>query len=408
MELARNAESPLKTVREMPQFPMKFGAQTDQEYLETCRGISPVMRDRYGCITTFSMANLLLLLDDRFSRQVELEGLQASGVKDGPAYDFVRRVLLFSNGQTHRTRRGPLTRTFAQPLMRALRPQVAARVDTMVSDMVRQGQADFIDALAGPLPAATIASIIGAPEEDSLQFSNWAYAASKGMGICTAEERKRADVALVELTDYIEALLARRRARPEEDFLTSYLDKVEGGPMDADEIRTQIVGLVIAGSDTTRGSLTATVSHLMQNRDQWDLLVADPETHAPGAVSEGLRFDPIIGSLARITVEDIELEGYAIPKGRLVTPSMIAALRDPAVYADPNRFDITRTDHPRHHAVFGGGPHRCLGEVLARIELEEALKSLARKAPDLRVDGKPGALSGFSATRMVKSMNVTI
>ena len=127
MDLAQNTDLPLKPVREMPQFPMKFGAQSDHDYIETCRGLSPVMRDRYGCITTFSMANFQLLLDDRYTRQVELEGLRAAGVKDGPAYEFVQQVLLFSNGQTHRDRRGPLARTFAQPMVRALRPQVAGR-----------------------------------------------------------------------------------------------------------------------------------------------------------------------------------------------------------------------------------------------------------------------------------------
>ena len=272
MDLAQNTDLPLKPVREMPQFPMKFGAQSDHDYIETCRGLSPVMRDRYGCITTFSMANFQLLLDDRYTRQVELEGLRAAGVKDGPAYEFVQQVLLFSNGQTHRDRRGPLARTFAQPMVRALRPQVAARVDRLVSAMVDKGTVDFIDALAGPLPAATIAAIIGAPEEDSAQFSDWAYAASKGMGICSAEERARADVALVELTAYVQDLMGRPVA--EDAFLASYLDKVADGPMSADEIRTQIVGLVIAGSDTTRGSLTSMTSQLMQNRDQWDQFVA--------------------------------------------------------------------------------------------------------------------------------------
>lgn len=95
-----------------------------------------------------------------------------------------------------------------------------------------------------------------------------------------------------------------------------------------------------------------------------------------------------------------------IPQGTLVAGSMLTALRDPAVYADPDRFDITRQDHPRLHPVFGGGPHRCLGEALARIELEEALGALARILPDLELDGPPARLRGYGAVRDLTSMRV--
>ena len=128
----------------------------------------------------------------------------------------------------------------------------------------------------------------------------------------------------------------------------------------------------------------------------------------PQRWAEGLRFDPVIGSLARITLDSREIEGVSIPKGSFIACSMLTALRDPAVYANPDRFDITRRDHPRLHPVFGGGPHRCLGEALARIELEEALKTLVRTLPGMRLDGPPALLRGYGAVRTLGPMRVRV
>ena len=86
---------------------------------------------------------------------------------------------------------------------------------------------------------------------------------------------------------------------------------------------------------------------------------------------------------------------------------MLTSLRDPQVYADPDRFDVFRSDHPRLHPVFGSGPHRCLGEILARIELEEALKALARQLPHLAMDGPPPVMRGYGAVRSISDLFVS-
>lgn len=401
-------ETPTKPLAKMPVFPAMIGGLSNHAYLAGCRAISPVMRDRFNVVTPFSYAHMTEVIDDRVTRQVEMEGMQAARVTGGPTYDFVRNALLFSNGQVHRNRRGPLTRAFAQPMITALRPAIAERIRGMIAPLIGAGPVPFIDTFAGPLPARTVAAIIGAPEVDGDLFSRLAYVAARGIGMCPASERADADSAFATIFDHIAGLIAAREQDPGEDFLTRYLEKVSDGPLSADEVRTQIVGLIVAGSDTTRGSLTATVARLMAHPDQWDLLVQDPDRHAPGAVSEGLRFDPIIGTIARIAITDFDLAGYRIPEGTLVAPSMLTALRDPDVFSDPDQFDITRTDHPRLHPIFGFGAHRCIGELLARIQLEEALKALARMAPDLRLDGPPTTLKGFSAIRTASEMHVVL
>ncbi len=394
------------TLRDIPRFPDYVTGQTDHQFMQAARARGPLAMDRYGFVTAFSQAHMELFNDDRWTRQIELEGMRAAGVSSGPMFDFVQNALLFANGQTHRNRRAPLVRTFAHKVIAELRPEVAARAEAMIAPLRGAGSVDFVQAIAGPLPAQVIAAIVGAPEEDTAMFAAHVYSAVRGLSIVGPEERAASDTDMRHLDRYVAGLIADRRTAPKEDFLTDYLRRTQDGPLSETEVRAQMIGVVLAGSDTTRGALTATVSHLLQHPEQWRMLVEAPQTWAAAAASEGLRFDPVIGSLARITTEPREIEGVMIPQGTLVAGSMLTALRDPAVYADPDRFDITRQDHPRLHPVFGGGPHRCLGEALARIELEEALGALARILPDLELDGPPARLRGYGAVRDLTSMRV--
>ena len=397
-----------RTPKDIPHFPDYITGQTDHEFMQAAWDQGPLARDKIGIVSGFSMAQMALFNDDRWTRQVELEAMWAAGVTDGPMFEFVRDMVLFSNGQTHRNRRAPLVRTFAHKVIADLRPEIASRAETMISGLRGSGIVDFAGSIAGPLPAQVIAAIVGAPEQDTAQFATHVYSAIRGLSIGSEDVRVESDADMRHLDRYVADLIDNRRKSPKPDFLTAYLDRVKGGPLDENEVRVQMIGLVVAGSDTTRGALTATVSQLMQHRDQWDMLVEDPEKWAPAAVSEGLRFDPVIGSLARISQEPREVEGIMLPKGTFVAASMLTAMRDPAVYSNPNQFDITRSDHPRLHPIFGGGPHRCLGEALARIELEETLKALVRLVPDLALEGAPVKLRGYGAVRTLGPMQVRL
>lgn len=392
----------------IPDFPAYIEGQTDHEYMAAARAQGPWARSRLGIISGFSLANMEIINDDRWTRQLELEGMFISGVRDGPMFEFQRNALLFSNGQTHRNRRGPLVRSFANKVIAELRPDIARRVARLIAPWRGAGAVDFIEAIAGPYPAQVIAALIGASEADTGAFARHAYSAIRGLSHCPDEIRAESDKDMAALDSYVAGLIAQRRARPEADFLSSYLARVADGPLGEDEIRAQLAALVLAGSDTTRAALASTVSQLLSHPEQWAMLVQDPERWAASAVLEGLRYDPVIGSLPRITLEARELDGFLIPKGSFVAVSMLTALRDPEVYADPDRFDMTRQDHPRLHPVFGGGPHRCLGEALARIELEEAVKALARLVPDMRLDGPPVTLRGYGAVRNLGEMRVRL
>ena len=175
--------------------------------------------------------------------------------------------------------------------------------------------------------------------------------------------------------------------------------------MNEAEIRTQVLGLILAGSDTTRGSLCMTLATLLAHPDQWRAFRADPEGLKKGVVNEGLRYQPIVSGVPRVAVRDLDVDGYRVPAGTPIAVSLLSALRDPDVYARPEDFDIARTDHPRWHPVFGGGAHRCVGEALARAEMEETLATIARLAPNTTLIGDfpklaPGAIRQVGEMRV--------
>jgi cytochrome P450 len=204
------------------------------------------------------------------------------------------------------------------------------------------------------------------------------------------------------LTSYTYDLLQDRRAKPVNDFLSSYVAALdESEKLSAAETVIQIVTLILGGSDTTRAAMAIQISLLLQHRDQWNAVCRDFAL-VPGAVAESLRYEPAVASFMRVTLEDIDLDGWVIPRNRMLSLSTLAAMRDPALYSDPDTFDIRRTDHPRKHMVFGIGAHRCLGEVLATVELEEGLAALTARLPDMRIAGEPPLIRGSGGIRTVE------
>jgi cytochrome P450 len=179
---------------------------------------------------------------------------------------------------------------------------------------------------------------------------------------------------------------SHRRDALTDDLLSDTMRaEVDGDRLTHDELLMLAATLLMAGTDTTRNQLAAAVEVFCEHPDQWALLAEHPEL-APNAVEEAMRYSPVIFTTMRTAVEDVELGGFTFPAGILVIANTAAANRDPAVYQDLDRFDITAKDAPAM-LTFGGGMHYCLGAHLARIELAEALTTMARRMPNIRVGG---------------------
>ncbi len=340
------------------------------------------------------------------TRQLETEMKMMQGIFDGPIFDFIAQVMLFANGEAHQRRRQPVARTFAFKLMEAMRPKAAAVAAEIINEHLGKGPFDYLKDFAAQIPARIIADILGIPRSDLPVFMKWISDTAESIGFVDVSRRADIEKSLVEFNDYVGKLLEDRRANPRGDFLSDYVAATAAsGDMTEGEIRAQVVGLILAGSDTTRNSMCMTLFELLQHPEQWKALAADPDGLKKKASEEGLRYQPVVSGIPRVTTQDMEIEGFLIPAGAVLAVSILSVLRDPAVYAEPETFNIHRTDQQRWHLAFGAGAHRCAGEALARVELEETLAAIARLAPNTRIVGAAPKLNP-GAIRTVDQMQV--
>jgi cytochrome P450 len=373
--------------------------------LKSLREQAPIARTQLGIVLALRHRHLELVTSDA-TRQLETETKVMQGITSGPIWDLVTAGMLFANGDVHARRRAPVARTFAFKLMEAMRPKAAELAAELVGPRVGAGETDFVNEIAAQIPARIIADILGIPRSDLPVFMRWIADTAEALGFIELSRREQIERSLVEFNAYVDELLNDRRAAPKGDFLSDYVEATaRDGVLSEAEIRTQVLGLILAGSDTTRGSLCMTLAHLLSHPEQWRAFCADPDGLKKGVVAEGLRYDPIVSGVPRVAVRDLEIDGYLAPAGTPIAVSLLSALRDPEVYAEPDRFDIYRADHPRWHPIFGAGAHRCVGEALARAELEETMAVIARLAPNTELIGEipklaPGAIRQVGAMRV--------
>jgi cytochrome P450 len=371
------------------------------------RHLTPLLRRENAGYIAIRAADMEPLAFDPRTRQIETEQLTVRGIHSGPLVELWSNSMLFSNGGEHRRRRAPMSRAFAFKLIEEMRPRIRAAAAHIIEQHLQAGELDLLGDFASLIPARIIASVLGIPEADVPHFTELVYSVSRSLSLSYGQaEIEGMQESARQLMRYVDELLGPRGTALNNEFLASYLKTVtEAGSLSAAEILSQIVTLIIAGSDTTRGAIAVQVALLLQHREQWDAVCADAAL-IPGAVSESLRYEPVVGSIPRFTLDDIELDGYVVPRNSILSLSTLSAMRDPNQHADPDCFNIRRTDHPRRHLIFGLGVHRCLGEVLARAELEESLAALVSLLPQLELTGKPPSLQGHGGIRRIDGMRV--
>ena len=396
----------MPTIADLPEvtFADALSSESPYAYAARMRAIAPLARLPFG-VMGWRYRHIERAMSET-TRQMETELKMMQGIVSGPIYDFTKTAMLFANGDVHARRRAPISRTFAFKLMDAMRGEVSTLAHALIAERKGAGPFDFVAEVAAQIPARIIARILGAPEADLPVFMRWIDDAASALGVIDLNRRAEIEASMVAFEAYVAGLLDDRRRAPRTDFLTDYVAATaRDGDLSEAEIRTQVMGLILAGSDTTRNSLCMTFATLLQHPDQWRAFCADPDGLKKSVTDEGLRYEPVISALPRFVTADMDVDGWTIPAGTLFSVSLISALRDPDVYAEPDRFDIRRTDHPRWHPVFGAGAHRCAGEALAKAELEETLAALAREAPRARIVGPPPRLQP-GAIRKVDQMVV--
>ncbi|OBH02565.1 MULTISPECIES: cytochrome P450 [unclassified Mycobacterium] len=321
-----------------------------------------------------------VLRDPRFVSARGL-GLDLQGVTSGPLWERAAASLLSLDGEAHHRLRRLVSKAFAPRGAERLRALAVEIITELIDPLTPLGRCDVVSDIARPYPTPVICALLGAAREDWPKFSAWADQIKKVFDWNVAQDGPAILAALEELDAYIEEMINLRRNTLTDDLISDLIRAEDDGDrLTHEELVRLAGGLLSAGTDTTRNQLAATVQVLADHPDQWALLAQNPELTG-NAVNELMRYCPIVFAVARKAAEDIELAGVMIPAGTLVLANTASANRDPAVYDEPDRLDITRTDPPPM-LTFGGGTHYCLGAHLARLELTEALRIITQRMPN--------------------------
>ncbi|MFG3668520.1 cytochrome P450 [[Kitasatospora] papulosa] len=318
-----------------------------------------------------------LLADPRTSADITRPGYPSSAPVRGSSFSFI-----LMDDPEHARQRRMVTAPFTIKRVEAMRPAVQKIVDGLIEDMLAgPPRADLVQAFALPVPSLVICELLGVPYADHDFFQeNSKILISRS---AAPEERGAAHAKLI---GYLDELMGHKIARPADDLLSGLGTRVGAGELSRREAAETGVLLLIAGHETTANMIALGTLALLEHPDQLALLrdSDDPKAVA-GAVEELLRYLNIThGGRRRVAVEDIEIGGEVIRAGEgIIVPNDIGN-RDPEVFADPDRLDLGRD--ARRHVAFGFGVHQCLGQPLARMELQVVYSTLYRRIPTLRLD----------------------
>jgi cytochrome P450 len=293
---------------------------------------------------------------------------------DPPQHSIYRRVL------------DPL---FSPKRMKALEPAVTAHVNQMIDAFIDTGECDFSADVAVPLPCLTFLTLLGLPAEELDDMVRWKDIMIRPELVAGSREAgEQLQMKTVgEIYQRFAQELAARREHPRDDLMSFLLTTdVEGGrKLTESEVLRILFLLLAAGLDTVTISLECIFNYLIEHPEARQMLVDEPES-MDGLIEELLRWEsPVMGAAARRATRDTELSGCPIPAGTLVLPALAAANTDPDVPGS-QQVDLRRKD--KSHLAFGGGPHRCLGSHLARMELRVVIREWHRRIPEYRL--KPG------------------
>ncbi|UBU08878.1 cytochrome P450 family protein [Nonomuraea gerenzanensis] len=309
------------------------------------------------------------------------------------------RTMAETNGAEHARLRRLVTPAFTPRQATGFAPRIERIVEGLLDELPEREPVDLLERFAKPLPMDVICELVGIPPADRPRWREYGAAVAAGHG-------ERFARAIPEIIDAAGSAIAAARAQPGDGLLPDLARVVEedGDRLSDDELVTMVWLLVLAGQ-TPANLIANAVATLLAHPDQLAALRADPAL-MPRAVEELARWSPPQPmTVPRFATEDVEIGGVPIPEGQPVTVSVAAANRDPRVFDEPDRFDITREPGP--HLGFGHGPHFCVGSSLARVQTGVALGVLLRRFPGLALAGEAAYLPD-PGTRRLASLPVTL
>ena len=308
------------------------------------------------------------------TRAVLAQGFRASATMsncDPPKHTRIRRFNL---------------RSFSARRIALLEPKVRDQAERLIAALPAEGQFDLVAGLTFPLPAYMIFTLIGFPPRDLEMLKSWCGNRTLfSWGRPSVEDQVAIARNMVRYWQYCERFVDDRIAEPHDDFASDLarIHVKDAEQLSRDEIVGVVYGLSFAGHETTTNLTGNAVRRLLEHRDQWDRLCADP-TLIPNAVEEVFRYDTSVIAWRRITTRPVDIGGVPVPGKARMLLSLASANRDPDRFPEPDRFDIERKG-AREHLALGKGIHFCLGAPLARLELRIVLELLTLAEPDLEM-----------------------
>jgi cytochrome P450 len=295
--------------------------------------------------------------------------------------------LLAINPPEHSRLRQQVTKVFTPRAIAALEPRVQQIADELLDDLADREVVDLVGSYAGLLPVTVIAEILGVPVELRDTFLTWGNAAAPALDVGLSYRRyRRSESGIRGLTEWMREHIQRLRRDPGQDLLSRLITVEDDGVRMSDVELMATAGLLLAaGFETTVNLIASGTQLLLSNPDQLETLRSDP-SHWDNAVNEILRYESPVQNTARYAAQATEICGIPVPQNGFVSVLIGAANRDPEVFSDPARFDVTRAN-AREHLAFSAGVHYCIGASLARAEGRIGLRTLFERYPKLASAG---------------------
>ncbi len=373
------------TGEELHEYPMRRGCpyHPPTEYTELAEE-GPLSQVRL-----YDGRTAWLVTQHKETREMFADAKLFSSDHDNPAFPILAereknfpeftQELFGLDGEPHKSRRRMLLPRFTAKQVEKLRPMIQQVADELIDELLRHGgPVDLVSVLGRPLPSRVICKMLGISYEEHELFEVHAQ------GIMQAPDLQKAVEAGRELLDYLVKVVQAKQSNLGDDLLSTLItERLDTGELTSIEVSKLMVALLIGGQETTTSMIGLGTLTLLEHPDQLAMLREDPEL-LPGAVEELMRFLSIADlTTLRVATTDVEVAGQVIKEGDGVILSTAAANRDPDAFEDPDTFDIRRST--QGHLAFGHGPHRCLGENLARAELEILFGTLFKRIPTLRL-----------------------
>ncbi len=381
---------PLPTIFQLTPLDPEFRADP-HVVLDDLRTRCPVHRDETsGSFILTGYGEVRALVSDaslwrdplRAEEAANLQRRFADAVPEGVPRGETTSILMLDDPDHARIR---------QPLAQALYARVAkfrGEVERIVEETLDRIDAtapfDLMNTFCVPVPIDVIASILGVDRERLGEFRQWSEGVIQSLNpFRTDEQTRRMEAANDALFSYFVETIEDRRARPRDDLISDMTQlQADGAPLKDVELQINLAALLIGGNLTTTDLIGNGVRLLLLHPAELAKLKAEP-TIVNAVVEEILRYEPPVDITGRIASHDLEVGGKAVKQTQAMTLSLRGANRDPQVFEDPHRFDVSRKHRP--HVAFGGGAHICIGAPLARLEAQVALPRLFARFPSLRL-----------------------